>query len=405
MGLIPTELHYYSLRDLLRGIASARRPAPGKPAAIALAGVGEGTSIRSARAAVIVTLKALGLPAGARIGVPLYCCPVVFKAIKAAGCLPKFIDIDPGTYCLSTADLMAKQAGLDAVIAVHMFGNLCDMPEILAIMAGRPVIEDCAQSLGSRLDGRACGSFGDTAFFSFRSGKYLAVGEGAAVFSRDRDLHARFSALIEALPAPTAAEELKHVSTTYLRSKLRGRFWWGLLGWRIWALYNKKTEFADKSPIVVSRMFGSDVATLHDRLPRLDSMIAAQRAHAAYFDRNLRLAPARLPLEGPRTVCNRFMYPVIFPSTGERDAMAAHLRRNGIGTASPYGDTVEGASRHYGYENDCPSAERTLRTTLVLPSSYALRPRDIERIVRCANEGWAAIRPSGPAQPMTSLRA
>ena len=190
MGLIPTELHSYSLKDVLRGVASVRRRT-GRPASIALPGVGEATSIRSARAAVIVTLKALGLPAGSRIGVPLYCCPVVFKAVKAAGCRPKFIDIDPGTHCLSTADLIAKQAGLDAVIAVHMFGNLCDMPGIMAIMAGRPVVEDCAQSLGSRLDGRACGSFGDAAFFSFRSGKYLAVGEGAAVFSRDRTIQAR----------------------------------------------------------------------------------------------------------------------------------------------------------------------------------------------------------------------
>jgi dTDP-4-amino-4,6-dideoxygalactose transaminase len=195
------------------------------------------------------------------------------------------------------------------------------------------------------------------------------------------------------------------VGTTYLRSKLRGRFWWGLLGWRIWAIYNKRTEFADKSPIVVSRMFRSDLATLHSRLPRLDAMIASQRAHAAYFEQNLRLAPARLPLEDLRTVCNRFMYPVVFPSTGERDAMAAHLRRHGIGTASPYEDTIEGAARHYGYESDCPSAERTLRTTLVIPSSHALTMGDTERIVRCANEGWAVIRESGRAQPMTSLRA
>ncbi len=293
-GMIPTEHHFYSLGDVARGLAASRRRV-GKPAVIALPGIGEGVSIRSARAAVIVILKALGLPAGSKIGVPLYCCPVVFKAIKAAGCVPRFVDIDPGNHCLSTADLKAKQAGLDALIAVHMFGNVCDMPQVLEIMAGKPVIEDCAQSIGSRLDGRACGTFGDVSFFSFRSGKYLAVGEGAAIFSKDRDLQARISALIEALPVPSPAEEFKHVCATYIRSKLRGRTWWGLLGSRVWTAYNKKTEFADKSPIVVGRMFTSDLATLRRRIPDLDTMIALQRAHASAYERDLRLVPALLP--------------------------------------------------------------------------------------------------------------
>ncbi len=43
---------------------------------------------------------------------------------------------------------------------------------------GKPFIEDCAQALGSRLDGRLAGSFGEIAVFSFRSGKYISVGEG-----------------------------------------------------------------------------------------------------------------------------------------------------------------------------------------------------------------------------------
>jgi len=388
--LIPTELHRYSIGDIRRGVIAAWKPAESQ-AAIPLPGLGDGIPIRSARAAVIVALKALGMPPGSKIGVPLYCCPVVFKAIGAAGCVPRFLDIDPETFCLSIEDLRAKRSGIDALIAVHMFGNLCDLPKILEIMEGKPVIEDCAQSLGSKLDGHHGGSFGDISFFSFRSGKYLSVGEGGALYTRKTDLRTHISELIEALPVPSRTEELKHVVTTYIRSKLRSRPWWGLIGTLIWAVYNRRTEFADKSPIVVGRMFASDLATVRRRMPQLDSMIATQRAHADYFEHNLRSGLGILCLEGPRAYYNRFMYPIIFRSTEQRDMMANYLRDRGVGTSRPYEEAIEGAAKHYGYEGDCPSAERTLRSALVIPSFYMLNSRDINHIAKHMNQGYMEI--------------
>jgi dTDP-4-amino-4,6-dideoxygalactose transaminase len=388
-GLIPTELHRYSIGDIICGLIAARKPVESQ-ITISLPGLGDGIPVRSARAAVIVALKALGMPPGSKIGVPLYCCPVVFKAVRAAGCVPRFLDIDPETFCLSSEDLRTKHLGIDALIAVHMFGNLCDMPKVLEIMEGKPMIEDCAQSLGSTLDGRACGSFGDISFFSFRSGKYLSVGEGGALFSENKDLRARISELTAALPIPTRAKEIKHVITTYIRSKLRSRPLWGLVGSRVWAVYNKRTEFADKSPIVLSRVFASDLATARRRMPQLDSMIASQRAHAEYFEHNLKLDPGMLCRERPRTHYNRFMYPIILPSTAQRDMMAAYLRSHGVGTSRPYEEVITGAAEQYGYEGDCPSAERTLRRTLVIPSFYTLKPNDIERIVRSVNQGQSS---------------
>jgi dTDP-4-amino-4,6-dideoxygalactose transaminase len=312
----------------------------------------------------------------------------VFKAIKAADCVPRFLDIDPGTFCLSPEDLRIKHSEIDAVIAVHMFGNLCDMPEILDIMHGKPVIEDCAQSIGSTLDGRAGGSFGEISFFSFRSGKYLSVGEGGALYSGKSVLRTRISELADALPIPTRAKELKHVVTTYIRSKLRSRPWWGLVGSRIWTVYNKKTEFADKSPIVLGRMFASDLATARKRLPRLDSMISSQRSHAEYYEHNLRLGLGMLCLEGPRAYYNRFMYPIVFPSTAERDKMAAYLRRKGVGTSRPYEEAITGAAKHYGYGGECPVAEQILRRTLVIPAFFKLKFLEVERIARFVNKAW-----------------
>jgi perosamine synthetase len=387
--LIPTELHRYSGRDLVRGLAAARKPIDSRKR-IPLPGLGDGIPIRSARAAIIVALKALDMPPGSRVGVSLYCCPVVFKAIKAAGCVPRFLDIDPGTFCMSLEDLRAKLSEIDALIAVHMFGNLCDMTEIREIMKGKPIIEDCAQSLGSKLEDRMSGTFGDIACFSFRSGKYLSVGEGGALYAKSKDLSARLAEMTAALPAPTRAEELRHVLETYLRSKLRSRPWWGLVGTRIWSAYNKKTDFVDKSPIVLAQSFASDLATVLRRMPRLDAMIASHRAHAFYFERNLSLAPEMLCLERPRTFVNRFMYPLLLPSTEARDQMAIFLWGRGIGTARPYQELIQGAAKHYGYEGDCPSAESALSRALVIPNFSTLKAKDVERIARGVNLGWEA---------------
>ena len=192
IGLIPGEHWEHRFSDLLRGFAAAMGPKKQHETPY-IPGIGKLIPVRSGRAALVAALRALNLPPGARVGAPLYCCPVVFKAIVAAGCTAHFIDIDPATYCMSAEDLLAKRSQVDAVIAVHMFGNLCDMPSLQQAAQGKPIIEDCAQSLGSKLDGRMAGSFGTIAVFSFRSGKYLSVGEGGALYSSDADLRLRLS--------------------------------------------------------------------------------------------------------------------------------------------------------------------------------------------------------------------
>jgi perosamine synthetase len=164
LSVTPSELWEYRFGDVLRGLAALLNPEPPN-SFVPIHGLGPCLGTRSARSAIIIALKALQFKPGSRIGVPLYCCPVVFKAIRMADCTPVFLDIDPMTFCISTKDVSAKQARLEALIAVHMFGNVCDMRKLREIMNDRPIIEDCAQSLGSRLDGRLTGSFGQVSFF------------------------------------------------------------------------------------------------------------------------------------------------------------------------------------------------------------------------------------------------
>ena len=394
LSLIPTEAWDYNVKDLIRGLSAAVNLGNSSET-LYISGIGNCIPTRSARTAIIIALKALNLPLGARIGVPLYCCPVVFKAIKAADCTPQFIDIDPRSFCVSTEDLSTKCTKLDALIAVHMFGNLCDIPSLQQVMKSKPIIEDCAQSLGSILDSRLAGSLGTIAAFSFRLGKYLSAGEGGALYSKYAEICLRMSQIAAALPMSTRFEEFKHVFENFVRSKLRSKPLWGVLGQSIWGLYNKKVDFAAKSPIIQSQIFKSDLAIFRNRMALLDSMVKAQRANAEYYIRHLQLDPYLLCLERPRTFYNRFMFPITFRSSEGRDEIAAYLQSQQISSSKPYEEVIEGAATHYGYEGDCPVAEHLLRRTLVIPSHYKLKKRDITRIAQCMNAGWAKITNRG----------
>jgi dTDP-4-amino-4,6-dideoxygalactose transaminase len=392
LSLLPSEYWDYGPIDMARGLITALSPLRhDADRIIDIPGIGPCVPTRSARAAIVLALKALGLAPGAGVGVPLYCCPVVFKAIKAAGCRARFIDVDPDTYCLSAVDLAAKSTEIDAIIAVHMFGNVCDMDRLRASAPGKPFIEDCAQALGSRLDGRPVGSLGDIAAFSFHSGKYMSVGEGGAIYAGDTGLLTRLSELNGALPIPGRVEECVHVATTCLRSSLRSRPLWGLIGARLWEVYSRRVSYTSQSPLVLAQVYETDRATTVRRLPRLNSWIERQRSNADYYSRVLRVEPGMFCSETPGAFYNRLQYPLLVPTSEQCERLAAGLRENGISTARPYKDIAAIASAHYGYTGGCPHAERIARSVIVIPSNHSLATGDVKRIAACVNRVWAQI--------------
>ena len=390
LGLVPTEYWEYGLGDVIRGLAVALRPGK-SDGEVYIPEIGNCIPARSGRAAIIAIIKALELPRGARVGVPLYCCPVVFKAIKAAGCVPRYIDVNLDTFCMSPDDLSAKSSDVDAVIAVHMFGNVCDVPSLEEAVKGKPVIEDCAQSLGSKLGGRMSGSMGSISFFSFRSGKYLSVGEGAAIFSRQENVRRRLRELISAMPIPSRADECAHVGMTYLRSALRRKPLYGLVGYPLWSAYNKAVDHSEKSNIVLSQAYSTDLAIAMDRMKLLDSAISRQRANAEFYSRSLKLDSRMICREGDGTFYNRYLYPIIFYSKEDRDLMGNYLQKRGIAASKPYRDIAEVAAGYYGYTGDCPVSEQIARRVLAIPCNYSLRESDLEYIAQCVNEGWGEI--------------
>ena len=140
------------------------------------------------------------------------------------------------------------------------------------------------------------------------------------------------------------------------------------------------------------------------RLPLLASWIERQRSNADYYSRNLTVDADMLCSETPGAFFNRLQYPLLVPTSGQCERLAACLRENQISTARPYKDIAAIAATHYGYTGDCPQAERIARTVLVIPCNYALKAADIERIANCVNRAWADVggRPTGHGRAVQS---
>ena len=108
------------------------------------------------------------------------------------GAKPVLVDVLPDTWCL---DPVAVEAAITphtkAILAVHLYGNLCDMDALLAIGARYrlPVIEDAAEAIGSSLRGMCAGAMGAFGSFSFHGTKTLSTGEGSMFVTQDSALY------------------------------------------------------------------------------------------------------------------------------------------------------------------------------------------------------------------------
>ena len=110
------------------------------------------------------------------------------------GAIPVFADVDPDTLNVTAATIQARlSVRTRAIVVTHLFGNPCEMSEIMALARARdiPVIEDCAQAFLARHDGQLVGTLGSIGCFSLQQGKHVTTGEGGLVVTNDDALARR----------------------------------------------------------------------------------------------------------------------------------------------------------------------------------------------------------------------
>lgn len=110
------------------------------------------------------------------------------------GAIPVFADVDPRTLNVTALTVaLAMSPRTKAIVVTHLFGNPCEMAEIMALANSRgiPVIEDCAQAFLAEYRGRRVGTIGRIGCFSLQQGKHITTGEGGLVVTDDAALARR----------------------------------------------------------------------------------------------------------------------------------------------------------------------------------------------------------------------
>jgi perosamine synthetase len=202
------------------------------------------------------------------------------------GAKPIFVDILADSWCIDPE--LVEQAitpRTKAIVAVHLYGNLCDMNRLLAIGAkhGIPVIEDAAEAVGSVYHGKRAGSMGKFGTFSFHGTKTLTTGEGGIFVTKDADLYERALTLSN-------------------HGRARGQvkqFWPDMIGFKY-------------------KMSNIQAAIGCAQMERIDELVSRKREIlAAYKERLVHLGCVALNPEERGTINGAWMPSVVFaPETG-----------------------------------------------------------------------------------------
>jgi dTDP-4-amino-4,6-dideoxygalactose transaminase len=307
-------------------------------------GVKQCVGVSSGTSALTLMLRAYNIGPGDEVIVPAHTFIASALAVAHVGATPVLCDVLDGTGLI---DPDAARAAVGprtvGIIAVHLYGQACDMDALHAVAKphGLLVLEDAAQAAGARHRGRMVGSLGAAAGFSFYPGKNLgALGDGGAVCTDDALLASRLR-------------------------RLRN------LGQRV------KGEHVELG--FNERLDGLQAALLRVKLEYLDDWNEARRARAADY-RELLPESTVVMEERPETPSIYHLFATRFE---DRTWMADRLREAGIETGVHYDRAVH---EHAAWEDhalrhgDLPIAEAWAAQELSLPMHSDLTRMEVERV-------------------------
>lgn len=155
-------------------------------------GVKHAIATSSCTGALHMGLAALGIGQGDEVILADTNWIATVAPITYLGAKPVFVDILPDTWCIDpklTENAITPRT--KAIIVTHLYGNICEIDELLAIgnRHGLPIIEDAAEAIGSVYYGKRAGSMGLFGTFSFHGTKTITTGEGGMFVTNDDDLY------------------------------------------------------------------------------------------------------------------------------------------------------------------------------------------------------------------------
>lgn len=187
--------------------------------------------------------------------------PVLYQ-----GAIPVFADVDPRTYNVTAQTIeRCLSERTRAIIVTHLFGNPCEMTEIMELARARNihVIEDCAQSFLARHKDQLVGTIGSIGCFSLQQGKHITTGEGGIVVTNDEALARRMFLFInKAWGYGDANPDHYFLALNYRLSELQGAVALAQLD-KLAAVAESRINAADKLTARLQDLPGIEAPLVH----------------------------------------------------------------------------------------------------------------------------------------------
>jgi len=294
----------------------------------------------SCTAALELAAMLIALKPGDEVIMPSFTFVSTANAVALRGGVPVFVDIRPDT--LNLDEELVEQAitpRTRAIFPIHYAGVPAEMDRLndIAMRNSLFVVEDAAQAIGSKYEGRQAGSLGHLAAFSFHETKNIISGEGGALAIND--------------PALIARAEIMREKGTDRKKFIRGqidKYTWVDLG----------SSFLPGELVAAFLLAQLEqfAAIQNDRAANWKTYDAALRP---FHNRGL-----RTPTIPPNCEANNHIYYIILPDRDRRQELTARMKADGIST--PF---------HYVPLHNAPAGLRLARTSGRLPQTEELSAR------------------------------
>ncbi|CAA9200643.1 DegT/DnrJ/EryC1/StrS family aminotransferase [Flavobacterium collinsii] len=270
-------------------------------------------------------------------------------AISANNLIPVLVEPNLETYNIDPLLVESKiTSKTKAILPVHLYGQLCDMPGIIAIANkyNLKVIEDCAQAHGAILNNKKAGSWGNASGFSFYPGKNLgALGDAGAITTNDQDLVVCIRALLN---------------------------------------YGSHVKYQNLYKGINSRLDELQAALLDVKLNNLDAETEIKRKIANRYIKEIVNPKIILP-----NVVNAMahVWHLFVIRTENREALQNYLTNNGVQTVIHYPIPPHHQEAYKEWNSlRFPISELIHNTVISLPLNSLILSTEVDKIIRLLNE-------------------
>ncbi|MBU7598812.1 DegT/DnrJ/EryC1/StrS family aminotransferase [Streptomyces sp. P38-E01] len=328
--------------------------------------------LNSGTAGLFLATELLELGPGDEVVLPSVFFVAAANAIAATGARPVFCDVEPhGLNPTAEHIERALTPRTKAVMVLHYGGDPGDIARIAALCTERGVtlVEDAACAVASTADGRACGTFGDIAVWSFDAMKVLVTGDGGMLYVRDPDLARRARVL--------AYHGLER-SSGFAGARVSAR-WWEL-------------DVQGFGRRVIGNDLTAALGTV--QLGRLPESIDRRRAVAETYDEllagaeGIRVPP---PLAAGHTTSYYFYWVQMDPLI--RDRVAASLLEQDVYTTFRY-PPLHRVPIYEAGDTELPGTDEAADSTLLLPIHQALGDAETRKVAEALRAAVAEHRES-----------